>query len=248
MIRCRFHFVFLTTGQALVARQGSIETSNGPVSIDLTSLGPFSIASRNGGILGVFNVSSSLTLKTRNDKIKAVVALNPDKDGSGTLDIATEHRCLSSTPSSFYLITKRLTSRTNSLINLDVALNPFQKSATGGSFAITSTSSHSPTRLRVREAPVDARLRVNVSTTSAPAELLLPSTFEGAFDVAAAHFWPTVFASEHVRDPSGEGRKRIVVVEKEGSHASGSVGWSEEGRERGHVELRTTHSPALLKL
>lgn len=78
--------------QHLVAHQGSIESSNGPISIDLTSLGPFNITSCNGGIRGAFNVTRSLTLKTHNDKIKGFIALNPDKDGLGTLDLATENR------------------------------------------------------------------------------------------------------------------------------------------------------------
>lgn len=76
----------------------------------------------------------------------------------------------------------------------------------------------------------------------------MPSTFEGGFEVIADHFRPTVLASSHVRDPSGEGRKRDVIIEREGSRANGTVSWSEEGKERGCVELRTTYSPAVLKL
>lgn len=131
---------------------------------------------------------------------------------------------------------------------MDVALNPFQKDAKGGQFSITATASRAPTWLRVREAPINSTLLVNVSTTYSPAEVLLPATFEGEFEVTADHFWPTIVAGSHVRDPSGEGRKREVLLEKEGSRANGSVSWSEEGKERGRVELRTTYSPAVLKL
>ena len=131
---------------------------------------------------------------------------------------------------------------------MDVALNSFQKLAKGGQYSITATAARSPTLVRVREAPISSTLLVNVSTTYSPAEVLLPAAFEGDFEVTADHFWPTVVAGSHVRDPSGEGRRREVLLERAGSRANGSVSWSEEGKERGRVEVRTTYSPAVLKL
>jgi len=213
-------------GGYLVAGKGSIETSNGPVSVDLSSYGPFYIASHNGGILGVFNVTGSLALKTLNERIKGVVFLNPDTEGTATLDLITK----------------------NTVVNLDVALNAFHKDAKGGNFDISAITSNSPVSLRIREAPVDSTLFVNVSASHAPAELVLPPTYEGDFEVTTVRFWPTVLANPYIRDPSGEGRKRDVLIEKEGNHVNGRVSWSEEGQDRGHVELSTSHSPAVLRL
>jgi len=213
-------------GGSLVAGKGSIETSNGPVSVNLISFGPFYIASHNGGILGAFNVTGSLALKTRNERIKGVIVLNPDAEGSAKLDLITE----------------------NTIVNVDVALNPFQKDAKGGIYDISAITCHSPVSLRIREAPVDSKLLVNVSASHAPAEVVLPPTYEGSFEVTTVRFWPTVLANPHVHDPSGEGRKRDVLIEKEGNHVNGIVSWSEEGKDRGHVELSTSHSPAVLRL
>ena len=131
---------------------------------------------------------------------------------------------------------------------MDIVLNPFEKEAKGGIFDISAISSNSPVSLKIREAPIDSKLLVNVSTSHAPAEVLLPPTYEGDFDVNTVRFWPTVLANPLVHDPNGEGRKRDVSIEKDGDHVKGNVSWSEEGKDRGHVELGTSYSPAVLRL
>ncbi|KAK2467427.1 hypothetical protein APHAL10511_000662 [Amanita phalloides] len=208
---------------SLLAQKGLIETSNGPVVVHLTSLGPFEVTSRNGAIQGAFNATGSLILRTSHDRIKGPVFLNTDDSGSASLELTTK----------------------DSIIDTDVRL---QTDSTGGDFEIVATTSNSPLRVRIREAPLDSKLSLNAKSSNSPVDVVLHPAFEGDFEVSTVHFWPSVSVNSAARDPSGGGRVRDVQVSRNKNHVSGSVSWSDEGKGRGRVDVKTTNSPAVLRL
>ncbi|KAF8625369.1 hypothetical protein AX15_005420 [Amanita polypyramis BW_CC] len=208
----------------LVAQQGTIETSNSPVLVDLTSFGPFDITSRNGAIHGTFHATGSLTLKTSNERIKGRVFINTNDNEEARLEMITS----------------------NSVIDTEVLLTHSNDSAPGD-FTVLAKSTNSPIRLKISDAPVDSRLFLNAETQNSPVDVILHPTFEGDFEVTSINFWPTV-SVRSPQDPSGKGRERDLQFSREGNYVKGSVSWSDEGKERGHVNIKTSNSPAVLRL
>lgn len=212
--------------KSIVAQQGRVETSNGPVALNDATFGSFDVISRNGPISGVFNATGSLILKTSNDRIAGKVFLNTDENGKAKLELATR----------------------NSYIDTEILLNHFQKGSTGGDFDITASNVNGLVKLRITDAPVDSKLDLQARTKNAPVDVMLHPTFEGDFEVSSNFLLPTVHVKQGVRDPSGQERHRSVQLSRQGHLAKGNVSWSDEGKGRGHVELETSYSPAVMKL
>ncbi|KIL63997.1 hypothetical protein M378DRAFT_78834 [Amanita muscaria Koide BX008] len=193
--------------KSIVAQQGRVETSNGPVALNDATFGSFDVISRNGPISGVFNATGSLILKTSNDRIAGKV-----------------------------------------YIDTEILLNHFQKGSTGGDFDVTASNVNGLVKLRITDAPVDSKLDLQARSKNAPVDVMLHPTFEGDFEVSSNFLLPTVHVKQGVRDPSGQDRDRSVQLSRQGHLAKGNVSWSDEGKGRGHVELETSYSPAVLKL
>ena len=127
-------------------------------------------------------------------------------------------------------------------------MNHFQNGSTGGDFDIAASNVNGPVKLRITDAPVDSKLDLQARTKNAPVDVMLHPTFEGEFEVSSSFIPPTVYAKSRVRDPSGQDRHRSLQISRQGHLVKGDVSWSEEGKGRGHVELETSYSPAVLKL
>jgi len=211
--------------RSITAERGSVETSNGPVHFHHGEFGSFEVSSRNGPIQGVFNATGSLVLKTSNDRIAGKIFINTDDDGAAKLELHTTH----------------------SHIDARVWLNnPCEEK--GGDFDIVATTDHGPIKLNIVDAPVDSKLKLTAKTTKAPAIVVLPTTYEGEFELDSAPLPGKVLVRPKVRDPSGEDRERRVEIVREGTRVTGDVSWSDKGKENGHVYIETNHSPAVLRL
>ena len=134
----------------------------------------------------------------------------------------------------------------SSLINAEFGL--YSEEESGASYTITSTTSNGRLDVRVNEQPLNSRLRLDAESSNSPASVTLPPTFEGKFYLKSSIFTPKVDVSR-VEDPSGEGRERDVNVGRiNGGVAKGYARWANGGERNGEVELRTSNSPAYLRL
>ena len=96
-------------------------------------------------------------------------------------------------------------------------------------------------------------LDIHGNTSNGPAELLLPWSFEGVFDVSTSPTYQADFssASSFGSDPLRLGRQRKVdFTTSTQSWKEGRVYWGDldDGRELGRVELSTSNAPALLQI
>jgi hypothetical protein len=96
-------------------------------------------------------------------------------------------------------------------------------------------------------------LDVAGSTTNGPAELLLQSSFEGAFDISTSPAFQAGLSSMSTpdSDPLGLGRQQhIEFMLRKNSRKEGHVYWGDldDGRELGRVELSTSNGPASLHI
>ena len=121
----------------------------------------------------------------------------------------------------------------------------------GGRFSLEARSTNGPLNIEFnKDAPVDSTLRLCASTTNSPVRAVLPPAFEGAFFLHSS-LWPrpVVHADEHVEDPAGEGRQRIIETQYVGrGDAKGQVSWGPGTHPRGSVNLATTNLSIMLEL
>ena len=91
------------------------------------------------------------------------------------------------------------------------------------------------------------------STSNGPADLFLPSSFEGTFDVSTSHTRQAGFSSESTpeSDPLGlERQQHIDFTTSTNSRKEGRVYWGdlEDGREVGRAVLSTSNAPAFIHI
>ena len=136
--------------------------------------------------------------------------------------------------------------------NLTVGLYSTGASATGGDFGVNMIrAKKSPVYMNFADAPPDARLSIDVSTTQADAYVRLHPSFEGSFALKTSGFHPEVRWPETIEDPSGRGRTREGKswVVQEGI-VNGSVVWGEGADPvgKGEVMVRTDAAQLVLDM
>lgn len=117
-------------------------------------------------------------------------------------------------------------------------------------------TSEAESSVRIGTAPLGSTLRIQSHTRNAPAELTLPSTYEGQF-VAANTAWSKIRinADKYARDPSGGWRMRNLVSypnleDSRGHVKSGKTFWGfdSEKSSMGYAMLSTTGDMATLNM
>ncbi|KAJ7779077.1 hypothetical protein B0H16DRAFT_1501021 [Mycena metata] len=211
--------------ESLVARNATIRTSLGPIMIQSLIGETASIVTNLGAIEGTFNSSKSLTLSTSNGPINVEVNLfNNDEDDAAKLKLLTSN------------------GRIEGRINLE------STKKSGSAFNITARTSHGPIDLDVVAAPLESNITLGATTSLGSLSAKLPTTFEGEFHASTSLSSLQVKVDENAEDPAGKGRKRHVdhrTVGKASSH--GYVSWSEEGKTRGSVVVRSSLGPVSLE-
>ncbi|KAI0067598.1 hypothetical protein BV25DRAFT_1794551 [Artomyces pyxidatus] len=231
----------------------SLRTSNMPMYFDVSI---FSIVARhvdarssNGPIIGEFNTSSHLELRTSNSPIKVVVgALHDTKERPTDVVLSTTNghvqRLLTNTGKANPLL--------SSAISAILSLFSTASDEAGGAFNVAARSTNSPVEVVTVDSPADSILHLAISTTNSPVRATLHPAYEGTFVLSTTNFIPIVKQDEGVEDPTGRGRERNVQVKSVRNRVlNGEVTWipsEHEGGTAGSVSLRTTNSPAVLTL
>ncbi|KAJ6451226.1 hypothetical protein C8R47DRAFT_1170281 [Mycena vitilis] len=230
----RFEQLVLTSqlaaihGKALSANNASIFTSSGPIKIGSLVASDVSVVTSMGSIDGAYIASSSLTLETTNSPITADVTLSSDAankdDAPTTMRMATSNGAITS------------------------KITLLSSSESGGAFNISANTVNSPLGVTVLAAPIDAIIALSSSNSQGQASVSLPTTYEGAFSAFTTNGNVDVFlADPQAKDPTGKGRdRRIDWGEKERLQKTGRVGWSDEGRGRGTVQVAASSGPVTL--
>jgi hypothetical protein len=200
-----------------------------------------------GLIEGTFNASKSLTLGTSNGALNVDVNLSNDAEGEATqLKLFNNIACVtvySFLPRSFAANTYDVAHR---FIRGNITLTS-AKDGAAPKFDIHARTSTSPLALDVLEAPLGANITLRGSSSFGPVDVSLPTTFEGVFDAATSLSTVSVTFDEEAEDPAGESRKRRGEYERVGGTTRGTIGWSEEGKTRGLVSVRTSVAPVTLR-
>jgi hypothetical protein len=93
----------------------------------------------------------------------------------------------------------------------------------GGAFRIHTTTANGRLATLFSSAPVDSKLHLVASTYNAPASVTLHPTYEGSLSASTSISPIAISINEGVTDPSGEGRKRIFELKKEGGRWGGAT-------------------------
>ncbi|KAJ7176885.1 hypothetical protein C8R46DRAFT_45945 [Mycena filopes] len=211
--------------ESLSAVNTSFRTSLGAIRIQSLLGETALIGTSLGAIEGTFNSSKSLTLTTSNGPIKVEVNLiNNEEDAAAKLKMLTTN------------------GRIESTINLESAKE------SGSAFDITARTSHGSLDVDVTAAPIASNITLGATTSLGSLTAKLPTTFEGSFDATTSLSSVGVKFDDKAEDPAGEGRKRSLEHGKVGKTAShGHVWWSEEGKTRGSVRVRSSLGPVSLE-
>jgi len=211
----------------------SLHSLDSPIFVESLVGDKISIRSTNGPIMGSFNTSHSLNIKTRNAPIDVSVhAFNDDSRYATKVNLHTS----------------------NSILLAKLALISTHEDHTGGTFLVHGRTSNSPLRLDFNDQAPDSQLRLEAHTTNGPARVHLHPSFEGLFKAQTTILPAVVDSDENVADPAGRDRTRRVDVRTIGRGARivhGEVAWIPQDKEvapAGRVEISTTHSPLQLLL
>ncbi|KAN0111748.1 hypothetical protein V8E52_008128 [Russula decolorans] len=210
----------------------SLHSFDSPIFVESLVGNKINIRSRNGPIVGTFNTSSALEVKTSNSPIRVTVnAFNAD----------------SHIPTKVKLHTR------NSILSAELALLSTPESQSNGSFFVSAYTSNSPLLVNFTEHASDAQLKLHAKTSNSPARVHLQPAFEGTFKLRTSIFPALVSPDADAEDPAGRDRQRVVDVKTLG-HGSGVVygdaEWVPQDEEApaGRVEVSTSNSPLHLSL
>ncbi|KAJ7142526.1 hypothetical protein C8R44DRAFT_602709, partial [Mycena epipterygia] len=176
-----------------------------------------------GSIEGTFNAFNTLILRTSYAPITVDVNLSNNADKPAELQMHTSNGAIEAT------------------INL-------KSDPDNAAFNLTARTSHGPIQLDVVAAPINSTIRLDATTSIGALGVKLPNTYEGSFSAATPFSSLSVKFDETLEDPTGAGRKRRLEYEqKRSGWANGRVGWSDKGKSRGEVSVRTSTAPIVLQ-
>lgn len=124
-------------------------------------------------------------------------------------------------------------------------------SNSGGKFDVKAHTSNGRVELGYEDSPLNALLTSDVTTSNSRTSVKMHPAFEGTFDISSSNVGP-VLSDNHVQDPSGRGRQRIISQNRNRNRISGSVYWAEWDGDRRHVKgtsvVHTSNAQATLEL
>ncbi|KAJ7839778.1 hypothetical protein B0H13DRAFT_1911025 [Mycena leptocephala] len=201
--------------ESLYASNATIRTSLGPIKIQSLVATDAHVTTSMGPIEGTFNASGSLTLTTSNGPINVDVNLSNDDDDAAKLRMHTSNGYIQGN------------------------INLLSKDA--GTFDITARTANGRLGLAVLSAPVNSNITLHATTALGSADVYLPPTYEGSFRAHTSLSSIDVKVDDEVEDPAGEGRTRRTEFDQvRRGMSTGRVGWSDEGMDRGSVDVRTS--------
>ncbi|KAI0043761.1 hypothetical protein FA95DRAFT_1609110 [Auriscalpium vulgare] len=205
----------------------SLNSTNGPIAIENIVAESLTAETTNGPITGKYNTTSHLRLVTSNSPIKVGVTASDDgkKGKPTTVNLHT----------------------TNSALQASMYLVANTTNGTGGVFSVEASTTNSPLKITILDAPPDSALHLTAHTTNEGAVVNLHPSYEGSITASTTNFAPSLRQLPFVQDPSGAGRPRGVELHNlRGRTAYGSVWWvpsqHQEGK-AGSVSVWTTNSP-----
>ncbi|KAF8555008.1 hypothetical protein OG21DRAFT_961924 [Imleria badia] len=204
--------------KSLLFENMELNTSNSPIQANSITLTRGSLTSSNGAIIGHFNTSDSLILRTSNARIQATASLFNTGGDATKLEMRTS----------------------NGAITSSVSLTT--PSGSGGNFIVTSRSSNGEIKLQYDDAPTGARLISDAQTSNAGTSVAMHPAYEGTYEVTTSNSRPLV-RDTRPDDPSGRGRRRVVNQTTTRGTVSGRVHWvgGQDGR-RGAEGASTVHT------
>jgi hypothetical protein len=246
----------LTRDQAIEAKHVEVHNSNAPVG-DLTPGGGLwetikaeniSLRTSNASIVGYFDASSSVLLKTCNGPITANVELHSRAgDNPAVLQMHTTNGYAISP---YHLFENLRGLCRISQVKSFLYLKADTDSQWGGAFNVSAQTTNAPLLLSFSDSPPDHTLHLRVSTTKNSADVHLHRTFEGAFSAHTSSDEVSITPAI-VEDPKGHGRtRRIDILESDPQRQSvgGRVSWGEPEAEFGDVEVINSMAPIRLTL
>ncbi|TFK33786.1 hypothetical protein BDQ12DRAFT_690570 [Crucibulum laeve] len=204
----------------------NLRTANAHIVVESISTGTAKITTANSPIEGTFNTSSSLSLVTANAYIKAKIGL---ENGNGDDS------------------TNVLMSTSNAPIDAVVSLTTPKSS--GGKYRIHARTAIGKIDLTVPVAPIDSNIYIDATTSVSPVLVTLPATYEGGFSLETSLKRANVLFDGKKEDPKDEKRKRIFEIFGDRfGRTEGVVAWSDEGKARGDVKIRSSLADVVLSL
>ncbi|KAJ7149237.1 hypothetical protein C8R43DRAFT_1007533 [Mycena crocata] len=214
------------SAESLSTGNATIKTSLGSIRIQTLTAEHADVGTSMGPIEGTYNASNTLVITTSNGHIDVDVNLSNDDDEK---------------PAKLRIHTS------NGFIQGNLSLSSTKNS--DAAFDIGARSSNARVELAVLAIPLAVNLTLRARTSIGALAVALPSTYEGTFSAATSLAGMHVNVDDEVEDPSGEGRKRRVNYgQVRRGLARGAIGWSEEGMERGAVDVRTSMGAVTLDL
>lgn len=150
-----------------------------------------------------------------------------------------------------------------SALAANVSLLTFEDSRSGeypAAYAVEATTSNGPgnnNTLNFISQPFGSHLKVSSVGKNSPTSVKVAPAFEGTFDIVASRSTAEIIVDDETKDPSGEGKKRVVKYQKQEWLpwiVTGSARWVKEDETEtavrpsgpSFVKLVTSNAPATL--
>ncbi|KAI0688473.1 hypothetical protein BC835DRAFT_1372633 [Cytidiella melzeri] len=185
----------------------------------------------NAPIKGHYESHGNLTLQTSNEDVAVTVSMfNHDREVATVTQLETS----------------------NGQIKSAVNLFSASDSGKGGSFIVGGTTSNAGLALDVPILSADSQLALSAKTSNALAQVRVPDTYEGVFDLKTSNELANVHC-ERGDDPTGRGRGSVFWESGTERHRKGGVHWKDKAYHSiptfaadGSIFLRTSNALAAL--
>ncbi|EJD40920.1 hypothetical protein AURDEDRAFT_146291 [Auricularia subglabra TFB-10046 SS5] len=224
-----YRHAFGDLGERVQIDSLDLRSANAPIEAGSVLAKTAEVKTVNSIISGSFNATNSLTITSANApidvKIGFVSSLKED-EGAATLTLRTANADI------------------KAVIDLSTSGDDF-----AGDFLVETFTANAPLALQILSLPSGGKLGLSGKTANAPANVVLPTSYEGVFRLSTLFFKPELVTRGDVEDPASRGRKRTVELRKWApSGVDGEVYWGEKDDETpsGWVELETKLAPVSL--
>jgi len=218
-------------GRNLIYGNLTLKTVNEPIFAKEVEAEHVKLVTTNAPISGDFKTNSSILLETVNAPIKATVELVSEDP-----DCATRARV--QTVNAGIDVAATLTSKVPD-IDID---------GHGGRFALHAATVRGKVNVRIPDAPVDSVLDLTAETVLADVDVYMHPTFQGDLRLDTVLGPAKLDDASGAEDPAGEGRTRVVKLDRVSSGSLKGATWWGDGEPLGSARLKTTLAPVTLHI